>query len=94
MSTYIARVVGIDDNNGIEVAVNQDGEAFYVTPCCGASAKGCDGYTGCRNCYAEVDPAIGGLPPAQWWAPHQRYRLEAFAEFMHEVMMRSLGLAK
>jgi hypothetical protein len=94
MRNYVTRVVGVDERHGIEIAVNSDGEAFYVTPCCGASAKGCDGYTGCRACYVEVDPATGDLPPADWWAPHQRHRVQEFADFMHEVMMRSLGLWK
>lgn len=39
---------------------------YYLTDCCGASAKGCDGYVGCRSCYAEVDPGLGGLPE---WDP-------------------------
>lgn len=30
-----------------------------LTSCCGADAKGCDGYTGCRWCYREIDPSLG-----------------------------------
>lgn len=30
-----------------------------LTGCCGATAKGCDGYTGCRACYDEVDSRLG-----------------------------------
>ena len=30
-----------------------------LTSCCGADAKGCDGYTGCRWCYREIDPLLG-----------------------------------
>lgn len=35
---------------------------FYLTDCCYASAKGCEGYTGCRACYGEIDPNLGGCP--------------------------------
>lgn len=38
------------------------GQRFYLTPCCGASAKGLEDCIGCRNCYAEVDPRLGGIP--------------------------------
>lgn len=36
-------------------------EGMYVglTGCCGATAKGCDGYIGCRECYQECDPMLG-----------------------------------
>lgn len=30
-----------------------------LTSCCGADAKGCDGYTGCRWCYREIDSSLG-----------------------------------
>lgn len=36
-----------------------DGLVYPLTPCCDASAKGCDGYVGCRGCYEEVSPAFG-----------------------------------
>ena len=39
------------------------GQRFYLTPCCGASAKGMEDYVGCRNCYEPIDPALGGIPP-------------------------------
>lgn len=35
---------------------------YHPTPCCGASAKGCDGYIGCRACYQPIDPAFGNVP--------------------------------
>lgn len=35
---------------------------YYLTECCGASAKGLEDYVGCRSCYTEIDPAIGGTP--------------------------------
>lgn len=30
-----------------------------LTTCCQASAKGCDGYIGCRKCYREINPLFG-----------------------------------
>ena len=30
-----------------------------LTSCCGATAKGCDGYIGCRDCYREIDSFLG-----------------------------------
>jgi hypothetical protein len=40
---------------------------YYLTECCGASSKGLEdgmggGYTGCRSCYEQVDPGLGGCP--------------------------------
>ncbi len=35
---------------------------YYLTECCGASAKGLEDYVGCRACYAEIDPSLGGCP--------------------------------
>jgi hypothetical protein len=35
---------------------------YYLTPCCDASDKGCDGYVGCRACYAEIDPMLSAPP--------------------------------
>ena len=49
------------DSTGMRYVVD-DGFAFYITPCCDASAKGSMGATVCRNCYREIDPAYGGLP--------------------------------
>lgn len=37
---------------------------YYLTDCCLASAKGCDGYIGCRACYQEIDDLLGGEPMA------------------------------
>lgn len=53
------RVLGRD---AVGTVAESDGLRYYLTDCCGASAKGCDGYTGCRACHAEVDPALGGIP--------------------------------
>lgn len=35
------------------------GQYEGLTRCCGATAKGCDGYIGCRFCYREVDSMLG-----------------------------------
>lgn len=35
------------------------GQYVGLTGCCGADAKGCDGYIGCRWCYRECDPMLG-----------------------------------
>lgn len=42
----------------------KDGKPFryYLTECCGASAKGMEWGIGCRSCYDECDPALGGCP--------------------------------
>jgi hypothetical protein len=39
-----------------------DGFRYYLTDCCGASAKGMENYVGCRGCYRPIDDGIGGLP--------------------------------
>lgn len=38
---------------------------YYLTDCCGASAKGMEWGIGCRSCYGEIDPALGGLPDTE-----------------------------
>ena len=38
---------------------NGRGYAFFLTPCCDASAKGMDGGVGCRSCYEYVDQMYG-----------------------------------
>ena len=35
------------------------GQLIGLTACCGASAKGCSGYIGCRKCYKEVEDYLG-----------------------------------
>jgi hypothetical protein len=44
-----------------------DGMRYYLTDCCAASAKGCDGYVGCRACYRPIDDALGGAAMAPEW---------------------------
>lgn len=48
--------------DSIGTIAESDGMRYYLTDCCGASAKGCDGYIGCRACYYEVDPMLGDVP--------------------------------
>lgn len=35
---------------------------YYLTDCCGASAKGLEDCIGCRACYREIDPSLGDVP--------------------------------
>ena len=48
--------------DSVGVIAESEGFRYYLTECCGASAKGCDGYIGCRACYREVDPMLGDVP--------------------------------
>jgi hypothetical protein len=85
---YVSRVVGVDPATGYTVAVDNDGNAGFVTDCCGASAKGCDGYTGCRACYAEIDPGLGGLPDPIWYAPQHRARIAGFNDWLLDMIVK------
>lgn len=91
MGGYVARVVGTEQGSGFDVAVNNDGNAFYATPCCGASAKGCDGYVGCRSCYAVVDSGLGGVPGPEWFAPQHRQRIHDFNDWMRQMILKAVG---
>lgn len=63
----VVTVVGRDE---VGVIAQSDGMSYYLTECCGASAKGCDGYIGCRACYQEIDPELGGTPDSvHRWDP-------------------------
>jgi hypothetical protein len=44
-----------------------DGLIYPLTPCCHASAKGCDGYVGCRRCYQELEPGFGACWTTDEW---------------------------
>lgn len=35
---------------------------YYLTDCCGASAKGTEWGIACRACYGDVDPSLGMCP--------------------------------
>lgn len=48
--------------DAIGVVAESEGMRYYLTECCGASAKGMEGYIGCRSCYAEIDPQLGDVP--------------------------------
>ena len=55
-------MVGIDEyGNPIvrETEAPFAGKLIGYTNCCGSSAKGCDGYIGCRDCYREVESYLG-----------------------------------
>lgn len=49
------------DRYGLEYVRGDDGEAWYITPCCDASAKGWETGTVCRACFRDIDPALGGI---------------------------------
>ena len=55
MATTVTTIsMGIDADLAIS-----DGIVYYLTPCCKASAKGCDGYIGCRSCYRPIADELG-----------------------------------
>lgn len=57
----VTLVLGHDEVGVIAQACETDG-MYYLTPCCGASAKGMSNYVGCRSCYQPVDPRLGDVP--------------------------------
>lgn len=55
-------MTAIVTESGIEIVISEDGMAYPITPCCGASGKGTmNAGSGvcCRRCYAEVDSIYG-----------------------------------
>jgi hypothetical protein len=54
-------VLGRDD---VGLVAECDGIRYYLTECCGASAKGIEGGVGCRSCYRYIDDALGGAAMA------------------------------
>lgn len=40
---------------------------YPLTECCAASAKGCDGYIGCRSCYDEIDDIFASCWTEDQW---------------------------
>ena len=46
----------------VGIVAEHEGFRYYLTECCAASAKGMQDYVGCRSCYDEIDPALGGCP--------------------------------
>jgi hypothetical protein len=62
MSAPTAHEVIVLGRDAVGVVAEGYGMRYYLTDCCGASAKGLEHYVGCRACYREVDPALGGIP--------------------------------
>lgn len=60
----VARIIGYEAHSGLMVASDPDGGSltYTLSPCCGASFKGCEGYVGCRACYADLTGLGGGVP--------------------------------
>jgi hypothetical protein len=59
-------LVGIDEWGNIiirepegNIEGNLAGTLTALTSCCNATAKGCDGYIGCRSCYREIESSLG-----------------------------------
>lgn len=48
--------------DGTGVVAESHGMRYYLTDCCGASAKGSGDGIVCRGCYEYIDPWLGGLP--------------------------------
>lgn len=65
MTTADTRLVLGRDRNG-PVVQDADGDTWYITDCCGASAKGGEMSIVCRSCYQDVDPALGDVPDADF----------------------------
>jgi hypothetical protein len=58
----IENFVGVDEYGNLIVCETEApfaGQLTGLTACCNATAKGCDEYTGCRNCYKEVESYLG-----------------------------------
>ena len=58
----IKDLIGIDEFGNLIIRETEEpfaGQLTGLTSCCNVTAKGCDGYTGCRNCYREVESYLG-----------------------------------
>ena len=59
----VQNLVGVTEYGDLIVRTDEPifkiGEYLGLTSCCGATAKGCDGYVGCRICYDECNSALG-----------------------------------
>lgn len=61
MATTDVIVLGRDDI-GVIAEMTDTRMRYYLTECCGASAKGSMGTVVCRACYVEIDWSLGDLP--------------------------------
>ncbi len=57
-STITTISMGIDADLALDASIG-DGMVYYLTPCCKASAKGCDEHVACRACYRVIPDALG-----------------------------------
>lgn len=80
------------DTWGLEY-VREGGHAWYLTPCCDASAKGMEWGIGCRACHREVDPSYGGVPEPfeEDMTEEQKAELARWQEWQAEMVRKSLG---
>ena len=59
MSEFTVRLVGRDEI-GYVAQIDGWDHRYYLTDCCGASAKGVERGVACRSCYRLIDPMLGG----------------------------------
>lgn len=80
------------DTWGMEY-VRDEGFAFYITPCCDASAKGVEYGTACRACFTEIDAVYGGVPEPfdEDMTEDEKRKLAEWKEFEQRMVRKSLG---
>lgn len=62
MTTTEREPVVVIGRDQVGVIAQSMGMRYYLTECCGASAKGGAEGTICRACYRPIDEALGGVP--------------------------------
>lgn len=74
--------------------VKEDGDTWYITPCCDAGASVNDGPMYCKACFEDVDDAYGGVPEPldEDMDDDERRRLEEWKAFERRAVARALGL--
>jgi hypothetical protein len=84
------------DRYGLEYVKDDDGFAFYLTPCCDAATNGSIATgvpaTVCRACYNEVDPLLGGVPEPleEDMTEEETRKLEEWKAWEREMVARAL----
>lgn len=81
------------DTWGMAYVRDEDGFAFYITPCCDASAKGMEWGISCRGCYQDIDPSFGGVPEPfeEDMTEEQKEKLRKWNEWQAEMVRKALG---
>lgn len=80
MSTVVHEFI-----DGAQVAVDETGAVFFLTPCCHASGKGAESGVVCRRCFTEVSWCFGdvGVPDDK---VDRRFGIGTVKEFLHSWM--------